>query len=63
MDESVRIQKATQNNASDKSQGTTLYPHLSLGPEQRLASKGAYIVRFADSEGKALVAETALIVP
>jgi hypothetical protein len=63
MDESVRIQKATQNNASDKSQGTTLYPHLSLGPEQRLASKGAYIVRFADKIGKALVAESALIVP
>jgi hypothetical protein len=31
------------------SHGTTIYPHLSLGPGQRFASKGGYIVRFADN--------------
>ena len=31
------------------------YPHLSLAPGQRFASKGGYIVRFAATEGMALV--------
>ncbi|MBS1214848.1 MAG: hypothetical protein H6R26_3465 [Proteobacteria bacterium] len=39
----------------------TVYPRLSLGPHQRFASKGAYIVRFAP-DGK-LVAESDWIVP
>jgi hypothetical protein len=43
--------------------GTSIYPRLSLAPEQRFASKGAYIVRFADSEGDALVPESDWIVP
>jgi hypothetical protein len=33
------------------------YPHLSLAPGQRFASKGGYIVRFADPVGTSLVAE------
>jgi cytochrome c553 len=33
------------------------YPHLSLAPGQRFASKGGYIVRFADPLGTSLVAE------
>jgi hypothetical protein len=40
-----------------------MYPHLSLAPGQRFASKGAYIVRFTDEQGERLVPETAFIVP
>lgn len=43
--------------------GTTAYPALGLGPGQRLASKGAYIVRFADPSTDELVAETGWLVP
>ena len=45
------------------SHGTTIYPHLSLGPGQRFSSKGGYIVRFADDRSEKLVAESAWIVP
>jgi hypothetical protein len=59
-DESVRIQIPGDQNAV-KSRGTTIYPRMSLGPGQRFASKGGYIVHFA--EGNKLVAESAWIVP
>jgi hypothetical protein len=39
------------------------YPHLSLGPGQRLASKGGYIVHFADAAGTAVVPDGEWIVP
>jgi hypothetical protein len=39
------------------------YPHLSLGPGQRLASKGGYIVHFADAAGTAVVKDGDWIVP
>ena len=39
------------------------YPHLSLGPGQRFASKGGYIVHFADAAGTAVVKDGEWIVP
>jgi cytochrome c553 len=44
-----------------RQQGTSIYPHLGLGVDQRFASKGAYLVHY-DKEGK-LVAESDWIVP
>ena len=61
-DESVRVQIVSQTNNAAVSHGTTMYPHLSLGPEQRFASKGGYIVRFSD-KGDKLVDESGWIVP
>jgi Periplasmic binding protein/Cytochrome c len=49
--------------ASGRREGTTVYPRLGLGPGQRFASKGAYIVRFAGANGEQLVAESNWIVP
>lgn len=49
--------------AQGKSGGTTIYPHLSLGPSQRFASKGGYIARFAGMDGGRLVADSGWIVP
>jgi cytochrome c553 len=43
--------------------GTTAYPPLGLGPGQHFASKGAYIAKYAEGSDKALVAESAWIVP
>ena len=63
MEESTRVKTIGKNEAFAKSEGTTLYPHLSLGPGQRLASKSAYIVRFAGDSGDEVVAETPLITP
>ncbi len=62
-EEGVRIQIPSQPDSVSKGQGTTIYPHLSLGPGQRFASKGGYIVRFADASGGKLIAETGWIVP
>jgi len=55
LDESARIRISSQQGDSGRSQGTTLYAHLSLGPGQRLASKSGQIVRFA--HGKFLVGQ------
>jgi len=44
-------------------QSTTVYPRLALGPGQRFASKGGYIVRFAGDSHRKLVAESEWIVP
>jgi hypothetical protein len=39
------------------------YPRLGLGPGQRFASKGGYLVRFADAQAPRVVADSAWIVP
>ena len=62
VDESMRTSIKGLDNR-EKSSSTTLYPRLSLGPEQRFASKGGYIVRFADAAGVQLVAQSDFIVP
>jgi len=46
-----------------RKEGTTLYPRLSLGPGQRLASKGGRIVRFAGPQGDQLLPDSEWIVP
>jgi hypothetical protein len=63
VEESSRVSRTGPHEGSSKSLGTTLYPHLGLGPDQRLASKTAYIVRFANASGTELTAESGLIVP
>lgn len=54
---------AQVGSQSPRHEGTTVYPHLSLGPTQRFASKGGYIVRFAGAASDSLVAETGWIIP
>jgi hypothetical protein len=61
--ESVTVPIRKQQEQDSKNHGTTMYPHLDLAPGQRLASKGAYIVRFANDSGEQLVPESELIVP
>jgi hypothetical protein len=39
------------------------YPRLGLAPGQRFASKGSYLVRFAQPSGTAVVADGAWVVP
>lgn len=62
VDEPMRI-SISGSGSHEKSSSTTLYPKLSLGPDQRFASKGGYIVRFAGSSGVQLVAQSEFIVP
>lgn len=52
-------------HANGLREGTTVYPRLSLGPAQRYASKGAYIVGYEkdDTASARLVALTPWIVP
>ena len=45
------------------SAATSAYPRFGLGVGQRFASKGGYIVRFAQGTGAELVPETDWIVP
>ena len=51
-----------QEHVFAKRESTTIYPRLGLSQGQRFASKGGYIVRFAE-DGNGLIAETDWIVP
>ena len=62
-DERVRIPITGPASSSAVSHGTTIYPHLSLGPEQRFASKGGYILQFSGKHGETLIDESGWIVP
>jgi hypothetical protein len=42
---------------------TGYYPRLTLATHQRFASKGGYIVHFADTNGLRLIADTAWMTP
>ncbi len=56
----LRAQRLAGSAFGDR-EGTSAYPHLTLGPGQRFASKGGYITRF-DADG-ALLADGSWIVP
>jgi len=53
-----RIEHMTGNTVTP-----SLYPHISLGPDQRFASKGSYIVKPVGEDGKQLKAVSEWIVP
>jgi len=53
-----RIEQMTQSALSP-----SIYPHLSLGPGQRFASKGGYVVRFSSGEGGTPVAISEWLIP
>jgi hypothetical protein len=42
---------------------TAYYPRLALAPNQRFASKGGYIVHFAEPRGTRLIADSGWIAP
>jgi len=53
-----RIEQMTQSSLSP-----SIYPHLSLGPGQRFASKGGYVVRFSPGEDGTPVAISEWLIP
>lgn len=62
-----RVARAAMPQQSEamlgKREAVSVYPRLSLGPGQRFASKGAYIVRLPADTKAPLIAETDWIIP
>ena len=52
-----------QSAAERRLFNTGYYPHLVLGRNQHFASKGGYMVHFADSSGPRLVADSDWVIP
>jgi hypothetical protein len=52
-----------QSAAERRLFNTGYYPHLVLGRNQHFASKGGYMVHFADSSGTRLVADSDWVIP
>ena len=42
---------------------TSVYPHMSLGPGQRYASKGAYVIKYSQQSGRLVEPLTEWVVP
>ena len=62
-DDGLTLQPGQGPNLLAMRRGTTVYPRLTLGPGQRFASKGGYVVRFEGDDGSRLVADSGWIVP
>jgi hypothetical protein len=48
---------------ADHGAATVLLPRFAFGPRQRFASKGAYILRYADVHSPRVETESGFIVP
>ena len=53
-----RIEQMTQSSLSP-----SIYPHLSLGPGQRFASKGGYVIRFSPAANSTPLAISEWLIP
>lgn len=51
------------NTVMDDNRSTTIYPHMGLGPGQRYASKGAYVVKFSGAQLEELQPVSNWVIP
>jgi hypothetical protein len=57
VEKAAREGAPTRDELTANREGTTIFPHLSLGPGQRMASKGAWLVRLS-TDGKISAVES-----